>query len=396
MKEKQKKDIVFVMPEGTLPVPAIKGGAIETLLTHLIEANENHDDFLFHIIMLKDFKDKIIVEKQYKNTKFYNYYMNMKKLGSNPFMFKALRELRLMFNIACSYDKFILKTIKEIDPNLVIYEGRYNASIKSVKNFLGKEKLAYHIHHCIIKKNDISKNFSKALCVSNFIKEDWIKSNKLTNSIDLPVLPNIINQSQFKKISDNNINDNLKKSLGFSDNDFVVLYVGRLVKIKGIEELITAVKSIQNKNIKLLIVGDSVFKDSKKTKFTKKLCKLCNGWQDKIKFTGFVDNKELYKYYNIANLHVIPSICEEAAGLVALESKAIGVPQLVSNSGGLLEYASENAVVVNKNSDNYIQELSNAIIDIYNNKSLTNKEEKLLSIEDYYNIFKQIIEEKTI
>lgn len=51
----------------------------------------------------------------------------------------------------------------------------------------------------------------------------------------------------------------LRKSLGINDDDFVLVFCGRLVKVKGVKELIEAVLKCQNNKIKLLIIGSSNF-----------------------------------------------------------------------------------------------------------------------------------------
>lgn len=388
----KKRNIVFVMPEKTLPVPAINGGAVETLLTHLIEENENHEEYIFHIIMMKDEKDRQTdFNYHYKNTCFYNYYMDSNILGRSSFMFKSLREIRMITQIHCPYDDFITETVKCISPDLVVYEGRYNASVEAVEKIVGRRKMAFHIHHQILRKDDFSKYFSNALCVSQFVKDDWINNKKFKNQVNFEVLPNIVDKYQFNKSFSNQQKIELREKLGLKKEDFIVLFVGRLVKVKGIEQLIVAIQKIENNNVKLLIVGESMFKNSKKTKFTKHLANMCIGWENRIKFTGFINNQELYKYYNIADVHVIPSMWEEAAGLVALESKIIGIPQIVTNSGGLVEYASKSAIVLDKNDKNFVQNLANAILAISKHEGANLKDKSVLSKLDYYNIFSSIL-----
>ena len=81
----------------------------------------------------------------------------------------------------------------------------------------------------------------------------------------------------------------------------------------------------------------------------------------RIIFTGYVNNEELYKYQQIADIQVIPSLCEEAAGLVAIEGMCAGLPLIVTRSGGLVEYVNEKcAMIVSKEA--VVQNLMDAIV----------------------------------
>lgn len=71
---------------------------------------------------------------------------------------------------------------------------------------------------------------------------------------------------------------------------------------------------------------------------------------DRIRFTGYIENAELYQYYQCADMQVVPSMWEEAAGLVAIEGMLSGLPLVVTKSGGLVEYApKEVAMQIERN-----------------------------------------------
>jgi len=61
---------------------------------------------------------------------------------------------------------------------------------------------------------------------------------------------------------------------------------------------------------------------------------------DKCIFTGKVDEKDLLKYYSIADVFILPSI-GEGFGLVALEAIASGIPVILADAGGLKHILSE-------------------------------------------------------
>ena len=107
-----------------------------------------------------------------------------------------------------------------------------------------------------------------------------------------------------------------------------ILYVGRLVKSKGVQILINAFKQFKYKNIKLHIVGQG--HDAGKFK---KIAASNN----RIKFYGFVSDDELVQLYQKVNILVVPSIWYDNSPLVIYESFKHGTPVIGSRIGGIPE-----------------------------------------------------------
>lgn len=384
------KNIVFVMPRGAYAVPAVNGGAIETLMTMLVEENELNHNFMFHFIMCKNKSDSNKYTYNYAYSKFYNFYMSDFAIKTDRVLNAGNKRLGYALPLYSSYDNFVAGTIKQVSPDLVIFEGSYNIAVKKLKKLLGKDKLALHIHHQMLPKYDISKYFGHLICPSSFIENDWKNNFDFSSEIKTYTLKNAIDETKFNKPVTEKEKSELRKKLGFADDDFIVIYVGRLIKVKGVLELTEAVKRIDNEKIKLMIVGGSEFKNSRETEYTKMLRANCEELEGRIKFTGYVDNHDLYKYYAISNLHAMPSTWEEAAGLVLLESKTVGIKQLITNSGGMPEYAKSDAVIVKKE-ENLSENLKAAIIDISSGKS-SSSPERPYTKKDYYHWFAEIEE----
>ncbi len=111
----------------------------------------------------------------------------------------------------------------------------------------------------------------------------------------------------------------------------VVMYVGRFVREKGIQVLLSAASAIlsQDPSAKFVIVGGghrAVFE-----KFVR-----WYGLEDKIHFTGFMSGRNLLQTYRIADVAVFPSLYEPF-GIVALEGMAAGAAVVASDAGGLQE-----------------------------------------------------------
>jgi D-inositol-3-phosphate glycosyltransferase len=124
-----------------------------------------------------------------------------------------------------------------------------------------------------------------------------------------------------------------RRQLGIPENESIVLYVGRLAQIKGIDRLLTAMKYIEQLNpLRVLIVGG----DDQNTRESRDLQRLSQelGIQDTVTFLGRVEHEKLPPYYCAADVLVLPSHYE-TFGLVALEALASGTPVVATRVGGM-------------------------------------------------------------
>jgi glycosyltransferase involved in cell wall biosynthesis len=108
--------------------------------------------------------------------------------------------------------------------------------------------------------------------------------------------------------------------------DYLILYVGRLVHQKRVDVLIEAMRSLgqTRKDIGLLIVGDGVERQQ--------LMQQAQGLKN-LHFLGFRDRPDLPPYYAVADLLVIPSEIEPW-GMVVVEALACGLPVIATRKVG--------------------------------------------------------------
>ena len=108
----------------------------------------------------------------------------------------------------------------------------------------------------------------------------------------------------------------------------VLISVCRLSRRKGLEYLLRAMPDL---DAKLLIIGDGVERNTLK-KLTREL-----GIENKVTFIGAIPNDQLFKYYNLADIFVLPSL-HEGMGIVFLEAMASGLPVITTNIGGMVDF----------------------------------------------------------
>lgn len=157
-----------------------------------------------------------------------------------------------------------------------------------------------------------------------------------------------------------------------ADDKKIVLYVGRLIKWKGVHVLVQAMNQVKKSspNAMLVIIGDGDYKSDLMELVSQLNFKL------EIVFTGKVSNLELTTWYQKASLFVLPSIIvdgqTEGLGVVLLEAMSFGVPVIGSNIGGIPDIIEdgENGVLVTPDKPDV---LAKAIVDLLNDSELCKK-----------------------
>jgi len=123
----------------------------------------------------------------------------------------------------------------------------------------------------------------------------------------------------------------------------VVLFVGRIQRLKGLEVLLRAFQHARitdtSLGARLLIVGglpEAAYRTSHEFREFTRLRRLAKRLRiaDQVTFVGAVQHERLPLYYAAADITVMPS-SYESFGLVAVESLACGTPVIASRVGGL-------------------------------------------------------------
>jgi len=299
--------------------------------------------------------------------------------------FQSIFPVALFFN---KYPKFA--TINS--PLFCEFGGSHNG-VKSCYNCTQKERFVlslkkwgsigliywlYNRYAQFVLKLSIkkcTKVFPVSKAIRKMLRSKGIKENKIK------VIHNPIEINK-------EIKTKLKERLNIPRNKKVILYCGRLSKDKGIHSTIKAIKDI--KDIIFIVVG-------KKRSYYNNLKKLVEelNIEEKVKFVGFVDNKEISKFYSIADLVVHPCFYYEPLSRMLLEAASYQIPMVASDIGGnseIIEDGVNGFLVKNTN------ELKNKIEEITNNQKLAKKmgeksKEKIKKEFSYEKITKDLIEE---
>lgn len=144
----------------------------------------------------------------------------------------------------------------------------------------------------------------------------------------IKVIPAGVNLDTFKPVNQSIA----RQRVGIHEKQ-VILYVGRIEPLKGIDVLLEAAALLDGSDeIRVLIVGGSPGNDSELDRLKALTTEL--GIESMVTFTGAIKQNKLPDYYSAADVFVLPSH-SESFGLAALEAMACGTPVVVSRVGGL-------------------------------------------------------------
>lgn len=361
------KKIAIISP-GFMPVPAVKGGAIEQLIEYFIDGNElkhRYDIDLYTV------NDKLLNKKKYN-------YTNLIRIDNkqNELMWHVIYGVRNKLSAFLHREKTysyvrdkIVKKYKRNYYDVILVENNMDL-YKKLYPKLTHEKIYFHLHNNV-NCGDKAKTKKKTSFVLNTADEIWVVSDFLRKRLleidsnkkaNIKVIYNGIISNDFKQLNEVE-KKKIRSKLGIKDTRVVFTFVGRLCNDKGIDKFIQAMQSLKGrKDIEYIIVGNNFFGTSNEDAYIKNLKKLAKGLENKIHFTGYIDNKNMYEIYSVSDVVVIPAQYEEVFGVVALEAMAMSLPVIASVSGGLQEVLSSKCSLSIKRNKDFVKNLSKDIL----------------------------------
>lgn len=349
-----------------LPIPAVKGGAVESLMQVLIDENEKNGLNEFIIYSNYD-KEAIKKSEKYKYTKF----IYTKRTGLKYIICRLMCKIKRIFIKDFNQNAYTYLVMKDIETKkidkLIIQANVY--LILALNKKIDKKNIVLHLHSDALNtelstklnKKNITTKVDTILCVSEFIKKQTLKNIEF-EADKIKVLKNCVDISKFNAKNYINYREKFRDKYDINDEEIVIMFTGRILEIKGVKELIQAFKKVNDRiNAKLLIVGNAGFGNSIKTSYDKELMDLTRGIEDKIIFTGFIHNDDLPKIHAGVDIAVVPSIWDEPAGLVVIEAMASGLPLIVTDSGGISEYTTHEGCITIQRDSNLVNNISEAL-----------------------------------
>jgi len=179
----------------------------------------------------------------------------------------------------------------------------------------------------IVSERDTIKDCQRIIVATEKEKLDLVHHyNALPEKVG--VVPCGVNMELFHPV-DKTV---ARKNLGLKDEK-VLLFVGRIDPLKGIEQLLKALPLVKtDERLRLIVVGGDENSKAELEELQKLAAEL--KIQDAVSFRGLEKQEQLPYFYSAADVCVVPSYYE-SFGLVALESLACGTPVVAADVGDL-------------------------------------------------------------
>ncbi|URN84117.1 glycosyltransferase family 4 protein [Acetobacterium wieringae] len=391
------KKIAILLP-ALLPVPAVRGGAVESIIENLVNENERNPIFRFTVYSAWDF-EAVKKSQYYQYTDFVYIKTNEKIEKIHNYLYRVLKKL---FKISITDRIVRKKLVKEIakqNYDWILYEAGEVFCLKRFSKYLPSKKVLVHAHGMITPIPEIDSYFSYYLPISEFVADYWKSKSKRPLDTYL-TWKNCIKIENFNRTLKKDEQYILRQKLGLDESDFVAIFIGRIIPEKGVLELIKSLNYISDNTVKIIVIGSAKFADCSATPYEKLVVEEVKKTAARVIFTGYVKNDELYKYYSVADIAVVPSTCEEAAGLVVVEAMAAGKPIITTGTGGIKEYTASESTYFVKNDERLERSLALEILRQRNERGnitsmgiVAQEKAKEFNMSNYLKRFEDIIKQ---
>ncbi|MDY7222857.1 glycosyltransferase family 4 protein [Halalkalibacterium halodurans] len=343
---------VLIICTEKLPVPPIRGGAIQTYISGALPALKNKHDLTVLSVSDPDLPDEEVVDNvryvRVPGKLLHIYQKNVEEYLSSAPTFELIH----IFN-----RPRLVRPVREAAPKARIVLSMHNDMFKREK--ITPEEAAYAIEQ-------VDKIITISQYIGETIKQPFPqaepKLQTIYSGVDLDRFVPIYSQKA------RSIRDQLRQEHQLEGKK-VILFSGRLSANKGADVLVRAMHELGKSfsNAALVLMGSKWFSDDGVTDYVAYVRSLANRSPIPVVTTGFVNPMDIHKWYAAADLFVCPSQWQEPLARVHYEAMASGLPIVTTARGGNPEVIEQNknGLVVEdvENPTAFAQELSKLLAD---------------------------------
>jgi len=329
--------IAIVLQEW-FPVPPIRGGAVETIAQELAERLVEHEVHFFCVsdprLPLEERRGHIIYHRWRKDL------LARLLLCTWKLPFKKSTS-RLYF---WPYAAWVARRLRRINPDLVHVMCRVQF-LAAIRKAVPNAAVLLSVHQASdLKASELWRDRGVLRCdavtgVSKFIVDE-IRARTVHAGVQIAHLPNGLDVGSYvPSWVDPSAKERQRRRLGVRDNEFVILYAGRMVEQKGVHVLAEAFRELSGKysELRLVLAGSFTYSDFRLTAYIEKLRQQLGPLADKVNWAGFVPRAEMTRWYAASDMVVLPSIGPEGSPMVVHEAMAMGLPVIAFRHGGAAE-----------------------------------------------------------
>jgi glycosyltransferase involved in cell wall biosynthesis len=270
-------------------------------------------------------------------------YLNLSVKPNFVSMLKSIFRLRKLLII----NKYDVVETSGFTPTLITLLSLWNLKIKHVVGIHDEFTKQTHtgFRYFLFRNWLRCRSNTVIYTISLYVKDKWIEYFGVSK-LSTKILYNAINEEYFNIKSERL---NFEKELGAVDNPKIILFVGRLLKRKGIDTAFDAVLPlISQLNIHMVLIGseddtDNVYKDENKILPRIRNIIKNNSLDSRVHFLGF--RNDIPRIMASSDILIHPARIE-GFGLVLAEALAVGLPVVASNVGGIPEVLQETESIL--------------------------------------------------
>lgn len=363
---------IAIVTAGVLPVPAVLGGAVETLVDALVHENEHQKQLIIDVFGVDVEEARLEAEASLRT----RHVFVRANAWADRLFHRVDRIHRKLLGgrglLKTPYLRRVIGAMRGSAYDVIVIENRPSFVLPLARRYPGKVVL--HLHNNTLNSKTPRARKVAGACAAVIVVSNFIRGRVLTACPDLgprvAVLRNCIDVPYFAHSLEPGTRSQFRDTHGISDDDVVVLFAGRVDPAKGVRELVEAIESIDDSSIKLLVVGAAWYASSTETTYSRELAGMARDLGDRVLFTGYLPHSRMPDAYAVADIAVVPSVWDEPAGLVVVEAMAAGLPLIVTDSGGIPEYCSDECAIILPRDDQLVLNLARAIQTLASNIDL--------------------------
>lgn len=374
---------VTILTSGYLPVPDVRGGAVESLCTSLMRASERHEDGPELTVITCAAPGLEEAARAFTRTRILPVRIPRLVTATDRLLYTLVSHLRPTaknsgFRFLTQRLWFIWSAgalLAHDDGDLLVIEN-HPTLLAALRRRHGWERwggrVCYHAHNDFAAPAFLVRDLSRVtavLGVSRFVLDYVDERLRQVGQSALSeraraVWHNGIDQSVYAPERLAGLRQAARTRLGVCEDDVLVVFHGRVTPGKGVEELVRAFREAarSSAHLHLLIAGAFASGEQEVSPFERHLRELAAPCGGRVQFSGYLPHEEIPEVLAASDICCVPSVSADAAPLAVIEALAAGRVLVTTRIGGIPEYADASGAVVLELGDDLVSRLAQTLV----------------------------------
>lgn len=315
-----------------LPVPCIRGGAIQTYIDGILPYLSKHHECTVFCVAVSELPDREVRNGVR--------YVRVAADSVEEYYQQAAKFVALE-----SWDSIVIYNRPKYLPIVAAAAPNSRFLLSMHNEMFSSDRIAPEVARSCLERVDAVVTISKF--IANGIAELWSEYRHKLHPVYAGVDLNRFQPRWVPGLAERR--SRILKSHGLQGRQ-IVLYVGRLIEKKGPDLLVSAMTEIVKKypSAMLLLVGSKWYGSNEENDYVRELKDRAKILGDAVQFTGFIVPTKVSEYFLMGDVFVCTSQWQEPLARVHYEAMATGLPIVTTDRGGNKEVIipGKNALLV--------------------------------------------------